>query len=194
MIRIKTAAMLLLALCVVATPLRAEETALVDDISFDLPEGWRIDEAGSAKSPRLRVLLVVCETAECKKNTLETCLFSLRGPQPVAGADDAALLAALYETPSSRYARLRSVLKSTSIDAEILKPLGLTRIGERTWHTIETDARHNYKSGLFAETYINGRLLRAVCKTCETGEVRHQAAREMLKSFRKSGTVSLLRL
>ena len=67
---------------------------------------------------------------------------------------------------------LRAVLRSTSKDAQVLQPLGRTAFGPREWWTIETDARHNYKSGLFAETVIDGRYLGVICKTCETGSER----------------------
>lgn len=169
-------------------PAKSAELRLVDDIVFNLPDGWRVDDDASALSPRLRVLKLVCETPECK-HTEETCLFSLRRIRP-DNPNNAALLAKLYETPLSRYQRLRSALKNTSVGAEVLEPLTLKKIGARAWWTIEIDAKFNYKSSLFAETYIDGRILRATCKTCERGDNRHSAARAMLESFGKTGTVA----
>lgn len=169
-----------------ALPAGAQERVLrMDDgLQLTLPEGWRLDEAGDDPfdaTGRRRVHLV-CETPACKR-TQETCTFVLRA-KPVAGANDAVRLANLYESPLTRYARLKSVLKSTSKDAEIRQDLAIRRVGDRDWYVVETDARHNYKSGYFAETVIDGTYLGAICKTCETGEIRHQGGREMLMSLR----------
>lgn len=155
-------------------------------IVVDLPEGWRLkqDAANTADAAgRLRAH-TVCETPKCK-TTQETCTFVLRR-EPIEGEDDETRLAELYASPLSRYARIRAVLKNTSADAIIRQALGPARIGERTWYVVETDARHNFKSGLFAETVIGGWYLGAICKTCESGEFRHRAAREMLKSVRRA--------
>lgn len=169
-----------------ALPTRAQERVLRMDDGFELtlPEGWRLDEAGDDPfdaTGRRRVHLI-CETHACKR-TQETCTLILRS-KPVEGENDAARLANLYESPLTRYARLKSVLKSTSKDAEIRQNLAIRRIGEHDWYVVETDARHNYKSGYFAETVIGGTYLGAICKTCETGEIRHQGGQEMLMSLR----------
>lgn len=172
------------ALLATATPAAAKTVLLPQGVSVTLPEGWRLDgpAEGRPGSDGRRRVHVVCETERCKR-TQETCTFLTR-QTPVEGADDGERLASLYESPLARYFRIRAVLKSTSRDAEVLSPLQRLRIGERDWYAIETDARHNYKSGLFAETVVDGQYLGAICKTCETGEIRHQAAREMLKSVR----------
>jgi hypothetical protein len=91
----------------------------------------------------------------------------------------------MYASPLSRYERARSVLKGTSVGAEVRRPLTLIQIGQYNWHVIETDAKFNFKSGFFVETYINGRLLRANCKTCERDDIRHESARDMIASVRK---------
>lgn len=187
---IRTALLVLAAWAGLLTPARSAEFTLADDIVFAIPDGWRIDEQASKSTTRLRALKIVCETVECK-DTEETCLFSLRRIRP-ENPDDAALLAKIYEAPLSRYRRIRAVLMSTSVGAEVREPLSLSKIAGRDWWVIETDAKFKYKSGLFAETYIDGRLLRATCKTCERGESRHQAARTMLESFGKPGTAAAL--
>lgn len=151
-------------------------------LHFTLPNGWRLEdpgEDGGDATARKRVQ-IVCETPECKR-TQETCTFVLRD-RPIEGTDDAARLASLYASPLARYFRLKNVLKSTSKDAEIRQDLAIRRIGMRDWQVVETDARHNYKSGYFAETVIDGRYLGVTCKTCEAGEVRHLSARTMLES------------
>lgn len=167
-----------------AIPASAEPLPLPDGLMLDLPQGWRIDgtaEGETGKDGRTRIQLV-CETPACER-TQETCTILMR-PQPVAGADDAARLASLYAAPMDRYFRIRAVLRSTSKDAQVLQPLGRVSLGTRDWWMIETDARHNYKSGLFAETVIDGRYLGVICKTCETGSERHQAGRAMMTSIR----------
>lgn len=167
-----------------ACPASAEPLPLPDGLMLDLPQGWRIDgtaEGETGKDGRTRVQLV-CEAEACKR-TQETCTILMR-PQPVAGADDAARLASLYAAPMDRYFRIRAVLRSTSKDAQVLQPLGRVSLGTRDWWMIETDARHNYKSGLFAETVIDGRYLGVICKTCETGSERHQTGRAIMTSIR----------
>lgn len=179
------------ALCIVligsallAGRVSAEPLPLPDGLTLDLPEGWRVDgpaEGTTGRDGRNRVQFV-CETEACKR-TQETCTVLTRA-QPVAGSDDEARLTSLYAAPVDRYFRIRAVLRSTSKDAQVLQPLGRTAFGPREWWTIETDARHNYKSGLFAETVIDGRYLGVICKTCETGSERHQAGRAIMASIR----------
>jgi len=167
-----------------AAPARAEPLPLPDGLVLDVPEGWRVDgppEGTTAKDGRTRVQLV-CETEACKR-TQETCTVMTR-VQPVSGADDEARLTSLYAAPADRYFRIRAVLRNTSKDAQVLQPLDRVRLGARDWYAIETDARHNYKSGLFAETVIEGRYLGVICKTCETGSERHQAGRAIMASIR----------
>ncbi|CAD5299691.1 conserved exported hypothetical protein [Bosea sp. 62] len=162
----------------------AEPVALPDGLVLDLPEGWRVDgpaEGETGKDGRTRIQLV-CETEACKR-TQETCTILMRS-QPVIGADDAARLTSLYAAPMDRHFRIRAVLRSTSKDAQVLQPLARVALGSRDWWRIETDARHNYKSGLFAETVIDGRYLGVICKTCETGSERHQAGRAIMASVR----------
>lgn len=162
----------------------AEPLPLSGGLVLDLPEWWRVDgptEGEIGKDGRTRIQLV-CESEACKR-TQETCTILMRA-QPVAGADDATRLASLYAAPMDRYFRIRAVLRSTSKDAQVLEPLGRASLGPRDWWTIETDARHNYKSGLFAETVIDGRYLGVICKTCETGSERHQAGRAIMASIR----------
>lgn len=162
----------------------AEQLPLPRGLVLDLPAGWRVDgptEGETGKDGRTRFQLV-CETEACKR-TQETCTVLMRA-QPVSGADDEARLASLYAAPMERYFRIRAVLRSTSKDAQVLQPLGRVAIGARDWWAIETDARHNYKSGLFAETVIDGRYLGVICKTCETGSERHQAGRAIMASVR----------
>ncbi|SEK91687.1 hypothetical protein SAMN04515666_102355 [Bosea lupini] len=174
----------LLGSALLASPASAEPLPLPDGLMLDLPQGWRIDgtaEGETGKDGRTRVQLV-CEAEACKR-TQETCTILMR-PQPVEGADDAARLASLYAAPMDRYFRIRAVLRSTSKDAQVLQPLGRVSLGTRDWWMIETDARHNYKSGLFAETVIDGRYLGVICKTCETGSERHQAGRAIMTSIR----------
>lgn len=174
----------LLGSALLASPASAEPLPLPDGLTVDLPKGWRVDgvvEGETGKDGRTRLQLV-CETAACKR-TQETCTILMR-PQPVAGSDDAARLASLYAAPMDRYFRIRAVLRSTSKDAQVLRPLERIAFGPRDWWTIETDARHNYKSGLFAETVIDGRYLGVICKTCETGSERHQAGRAIMTSIR----------
>lgn len=162
----------------------AEPIPLPGGLALDLPEGWRMDgptEGETGKDGRTRIQLV-CETEACKR-TQETCTILMR-PRPVAGADDAARLTSLYAAPMDRYFRIRAALRNTSKDALVLQPLGRVAIGPRDWWAIETDARHNYKSGLFAETVVDGRYLGVICKTCETGSERHQAGRAIMASIR----------
>ncbi|TFZ60739.1 hypothetical protein E4V01_02705 [Methylorubrum sp. Q1] len=153
--------------------------------TLDLPPGWVLEDAdedpGDARGRR--VVRIVCETPACA-HTKEACTLRLR-TAPVEGADDAARLTGLYTAPLSRYFRLRAVLKSTSPGATIRRPLGPERFGAREWFAVETEAAPRFKSGLFAETVIDGRFLGVICKTCETGAVRHRAARALLGSVRR---------
>ncbi|MEH3143801.1 MAG: hypothetical protein PGN34_00210 [Methylobacterium frigidaeris] len=153
--------------------------------SLDLPAGWELEDAeddpGDATG-RMRVR-IVCRTPACRR-TQETCTMVLRRA-PVPGTDDAARLAGLRAAPLSRYFRLRAVLKSTSAGATVRRPLGPERFGPRDWIAVETEAAPGFKSGLFAETVIGGRYLGAICRTCETGEVRHDSARALLGSVRR---------
>jgi len=192
-LRRRLAALAMLALCPGLADAQ-EQTADVPwnrtvtlDQGFSLvaPEGWKLEDAGDDEGDatgRRRVHLV-CRTPACKR-TQETCTLLLRA-EPVAGADDAARLAGLYAEPLARYFRLRAVLKSTSAGASLRSPLQTLRIGERDWTAVETDAKHNKKSGLFAETVIGGRYLGAICRTCETGAIRHRDARALLASIRR---------
>lgn len=162
----------------------AEPLPLPDGLMLDLPEGWRVDgpaKGSTGKDGRTRIQLV-CETEACKR-TQETCTVLTR-TQPVAGNEDEARLTSLYSAPMDRYFRIRAVLRSTSKDAQVLQPLARVALGPRDWWRIETDARHNYKSGLFAETVIDGRYLGVICKTCKTGSERHQAGRAIMMSIR----------
>ncbi|KQQ11979.1 hypothetical protein ASF53_15035 [Methylobacterium sp. Leaf123] len=152
---------------------------------LDLPPGWVLeganDDPGDASGRR--VVRILCETPACAR-TKEACTLRLR-TAAVEGGDDAARLAGLYTSPLARYLRLRAVLKSTSKGATIRRPLGPERFGPRDWIAVETEAAPRFKSGLFAETVIDGRYLGAICKTCETGAVRHGAARALLGSVRR---------
>ena len=154
---------------------------------IDLPEGWTLedpDEVTGDATGRMTVRLV-CGTLPCK-HTLEVCTLFLRR-DPVEGeGDDAARLDGLYSSPTSRYTRIRSALKSTSKDATLRGEFGKVRFGTRIWYAVETQAATRFKSGLFAATVIDGRYLGAICKTCETGEIRHEAARALLGSARRS--------
>lgn len=162
----------------------AETVSLPYDLMIDLPEGWRVDgpEQGKLGTDGLRRVQLICDTEACEK-TQETCTVLMRR-KPIEGDDDAAKVRALYESPFQRYLRLRAVLRNTSRDAEILKPLELVKIGERDWYRVETDARHNYKSGFFAETVVNGLYVGTICKSCETGAVRHQDGLRILTSLK----------
>lgn len=152
---------------------------------LDLPAGWVLEEADDdpGDATGRRVVRVVCQTQACAR-TQETCTLRLR-TGPVEGADDAARLGGLHAAPLSRYFRLRAVLKSTSPGASIRRPIGPERFGPRDWIAVETEAAPRFKSGLFAETVIGGRYLGAICKTCETGPTRHEAAHALLASARR---------
>lgn len=154
-------------------------------ISLLMPPGWAVKKRGdNRKSDRGRLSVdLVCNSEACER-TQETCLFSLdaaRSPTP----DDAASIAALHDDPGRRYFRMRAVRIATSKDAEFRRLLAPMTIGTRDWVVAETDARHNMKSGLFAQTFVNGWKISASCKTCETGEIRHRDAMAMLESFRQ---------
>ncbi|TWF57094.1 hypothetical protein [Neorhizobium alkalisoli] len=162
------------------------EITLDDGISFTLPAGWVVANRRDTRRGDKGQLSVnlVCESARCQK-TQETCHFRMPAQRSGTQGGDAASLAALYADPLDRYFRLRAVRNATSKDAEFRKMLGPMTIGTRDWQVVETDARHNMKSGLFAQTFIDGFEILAICKTCETGEIRHQGAMEMMKSFRR---------
>lgn len=162
----------------------AASVQLPNGVVIDLPEGWRLDgpARGQASRTGLRRVQFVCESERCQK-TEETCTILMRDTD-IEGADDDARTRALYASPMKRYFRLRAVLKATGRDAELRQPLELTRIGERNWQRVETDARHNFKSGLFAETVVNGRYVGGICKTCERGAVRHRDGLAILSSLR----------
>lgn len=168
-----------------AGPLPGPTTLRLDQgFVLDLPAGWVMEDADDAgDATGRRIVRIVCETPACAR-TKEACTLRLR-TAPVEGADDAARLAGLYASPLSRYFRLRAVLKSTSPGASIRRPLGPERFGTRDWIAVETEAAPRFMSGLFVETVIDGRYLGAICKTCETGAVRHESARAILGSVRR---------
>jgi len=149
-------------------------------ISATLPGDW--EEESREEEKGNRYIALECISADCE-HSLETCHIVVFG-KPIEGADDAARLASLYDSPVSRYFRMRAALISTSLDATFLQTLSLQRIGARNWWVIETDARHNMKSGLFADTVIDGWRVRFTCKTCERGSVRYQKAMQILESVR----------
>lgn len=182
-----------LALSVAAATSRAETIVMPHGLSVELPEGWHVDGSpeGEVSQTGLRRVQLVCDSEACRK-TQETCTILMRSKE-IEGADDAARLRALYASPLDRYTRLRAVLRSTSKDAEIRKPLEIVRMGEREWYRVETDARHNYKSGLFAETVVNGLYVGGICKTCETGEERHRDGLKILMSLKSSAAAASLR-
>lgn len=166
----------------------ARQVSLPNGLTIDLPEGWRLSGPanGTTSKNGLRRIQLVCETERCKK-TEETCTILMRDTE-IDGVDDAARTLGLYASPMKRYFRLRAVLKSTGRDAELHKPLELTRIGARDWHRVETDARHNFKSGLYVETVINGRYVGGICKTCERGDIRYRDGLAILSSLRARKT------
>lgn len=168
-----------------AEPLPGPTTLRLDQgFVLDLPAGWVLEDADDAgDATGRRVVRIVCETPACAR-TKEACTLRLR-MKAVEGEDDAARLAGLHASPLSRYFRLRAVLKSTSPGASIRRPFGPERLGTRDWIAIETEAAPRFKSGLFAETVVDGRYFGAICKTCETGAVRHAAARALLSSLRR---------
>lgn len=187
------AALAALAVSAAAAPTQAETVVMPHGLTVELPEGWSLDGSpeGEVSKSGLRRVQFVCESEDCEK-TQETCTILMRS-KDVAGADDTAKLRALYASPLDRYFRLRAVLRSTSKDAEIRKPLELVRMGDREWYRVETDARHNYKSGLFTETVVNGLYVGMICKTCETGEERHQGGLKILMSLKSNAAAASLR-
>ncbi|MBV7485506.1 hypothetical protein [Bordetella sp. BOR01] len=170
---------------------RAETIVMPYGLSIAIPEGWVVDGSPQGKLSKtgLRRVQLVCESEACKQ-TQETCTILMRAKQ-MEGDDDIAKLHSLYASPLQQYFRLRAVLRATGRDAGIRKPLDLVRIGDREWYRVETDARHNYKSGLFAETVIDGLYVGGICKSCETGEIRHQSGLQILMSLKKSNAASL---
>lgn len=178
------AALMALSLVASMSAASAETVTLPHGLIVDLPDGWHVDgpDQGQRGRDGLTRIQLVCESEACR-TTQETCTILLRD-RPIEGADDAEKLRSLYRSPFQRYWRLRAVLRATSRDAEILAPLDLARIGQREWYRVETDARHNHKSGLFAETVLNGLYVGAICKTCETGEIRHRDGQRILASLK----------
>lgn len=165
----------------------AETLALPNDMTIDLPQGWFVNGPldGELGKDGIRRFQLACASADCDQSQ-ETCTILLRN-EDIEGADDDAKLQTLYASPLKKYFRLRAVLRATGRDAELRKPLQLTKIGQREWYSVETDARHNYKSGLFAETVVGGRYVGAICKTCERGDIRYRDAMAILTSLRKAG-------
>jgi hypothetical protein len=168
----------------------AAETSKVEldhGISFTLPPGWVLEQLrDTRKGDKGRLVAeIACETEHCRDETLETCRIVLF-PEHFGDAPDAENLTALYANPMDRYFRMRAVRIATSKDAEFLRPLAPMAIGARGWYVAETDARHNMKSGLFADSIIGGWRVQVSCKTCETGEIRHRDAMAMLASFRQA--------
>lgn len=155
--------------------------------TLNLPEGWSLenpgDDPGDATG-RLRVHLA-CGTPACKR-TQESCIVSLRRGAVGTEGDDTARLDGLYASPMSRYSRIRQILKSTSKDATLRGGFAKVRFGPRDWWAVETEAAHRFKSGLYAETVIDGHYVGITCKTCETDEVRHEDARAILSSVRRA--------
>ena len=161
----------------------AGTVALPEGLAIELPEGWVLDGPPEGELSRngLRRVWFACESEACVQ-TQETCTI-LMSAEPMDGEGDAGKLQEMYASPLKRYARLRAVLQGSGRDAQIRKPLERVRIGDRDWYRVETDARHNYKSGLYAETVIDGLYVGAICKSCETGEERHSAALQILRSM-----------
>lgn len=162
------------------------EVPLGNSVVFTLPAQWdevERDDTREGEKGRLRVEYE-CLTDECVR-TQETCVFFFRAKQ-VEGNSDTEALINLYANPYDRYQRMRSALVSTSKDATFLQQMERVKIGDRDWYLLETDARHNMKSGLYAETVINGRHLTVTCKTCEQGKNRHRQAREILATVRQN--------
>lgn len=189
-----TGSLAALILATAVAPALSETVPLPQGLSVTLPEGWRIEgpAEGTVSKTGMRRIQLVCESEACEK-TQETCTILLR-PHAEGGVDDAAKLDSLYASPLDRYVRLRAVLRATSRDAEIRQPLERVRIGQRDWYRVETDARHNYKSGLFAETIVNGSYVGGICKSCETGQERHRDSAAILGSLRSgAGTSAGLR-
>ena len=164
----------------------SETIAMPHGLSVEIPEGWVVEGSpeGTLSKTGLRRVRFVCQSEACEQ-TQETCTILMR-EQKIEGEDDTAKLHALYASPFKRYFRLRAVLRATGRDAEIRKPLELARIGDREWHRVETDARHNYKSGLFAETVVDGLYVGGICKSCETGEERHLSGLQILASLKSN--------
>ncbi|MDT4822197.1 hypothetical protein FQZ97_553930 [compost metagenome] len=159
----------------------AETVVMPPGLSVVLPEGWALDGSpeGVVSKSGLRRVQFACESDACEE-TQETCTILTRDEQ-MEGDDDAGKLREMYASPLKRYSRLRAVLRATGPDAEIRKPLERVRIGDRDWYRVETDARHNYKSGLYAETVIDGRYVGVICKSCETGEERHASGLQIMQ-------------
>jgi len=173
-----------LALAATAQTAQAETIDLPNGRSVELPEGWVVTGApeGTVSPSGMRRVRLACISDACEQ-TQETCTILMQ-PKSMEGDDDATKLDGLYASPLRRYFRLRAVLRSTSSDAELLKPLESVRIGERQWYRVETDARHGYRSGLFAETVVDGLYIGAICKSCETGAERHRDGLRILESLR----------
>ncbi|GLS43550.1 hypothetical protein [Methylobacterium brachythecii] len=153
-------------------------------IAATLPADWQADDEASAPvaydTKGYRRLQIVCHSESCRRSQ-ESCTFVLKNDR-VEGDDDASRLSGLYATALSRYARLRAAVKNTGEQATLRRSLERETIGPREWWVLETQARPGFKSALFAETVIDGWYVGAICRTCETGEIRHGAARAMLSS------------
>ena len=171
----------------------AESIAMPPGLSIDLPEGWALDGSpeGVVSKTGLRRVQFACESDACEQ-TQETCTILTREEQ-MEGDGDAGKLREMYASPLKRYSRLRAVLRATGPDAGIRKPLERVRVGDRDWYRVETDARHNYKSGLYAETVIDGRYVGVICKSCETGEERHVSGLRIMRSMQSNSPVSVPR-
>ncbi|CAM4333725.1 hypothetical protein BOTU111921_24020 [Bordetella tumbae] len=183
---VATRVVAMLAFSLAAMSSWAETVVMPNGLSVELPEGWVLDGSpqGTVAKSGLRRVQFVCETEACEQ-TQETCTILMRS-EPLPGEDDADRLREYYASPFKRYFRLRAVLRSTGPDAGIRQPLELVRIGDREWYRVETDARHNYRSGVFAETVVNGRYVGGICKSCETGEERHQGGMRVLMSLKSN--------
>lgn len=172
-----------LALAVLAPAVLAETVDLPQGLSVQLPEGWVVDGSpqGDVSRSGLRRVQLACESEACME-TQETCTLLMRAT-PLEGDDDEARLRALYASPLKRYFRLRAVLSATGPDADIRQPLERVRIGDRDWYRVQTDARPPHRSGLFAETVVDGRYVGAICKSRETGEQRHRDGLRVIESL-----------
>lgn len=187
----KTAMIAAIAMLVSTTATLAQDAAEPHVVSLDhgislvMPQGWAVENRKDNRTAERGWLSVylVCNSEVCER-TQETCRISLAAAASRL-PDDAASLAALHDDPATRYSRMRAVRIATSKDAEFRRLLAPMTIGPRDWAVVETDARHNMKSGLFAQTFIGGYKISATCKTCETGEIRHRDAMAMLESVRQ---------
>lgn len=181
------------ALGALAPAASAETLDLPHGLSVQLPEGWVVDGSpqGEVSRSGMRRVQLVCESEACEQ-TQETCTLLMQA-KPLEGDDDDTRLQALYASPLKRYFRLRAVLRATSPDADIRQPLERVRIGDRDWYRVETDARHQYRSGVFAETVVDGLYVGAICKSCETGEQRHLDGLRIIESLKSTAKATTAR-